>query len=364
MNGSEIDIAWYSLVFLAPYLYFTFRICQGLNRIKPSFPRPASSVKLSVIIATKNKPEESENLLSDLSLQNYNHDAYEVIIADDSGGSWEMYRERRDLPGFRVVPNKGSGKKSALETAIREAEGELIITTDDDCRIGKDWLLAIASHYKLTKPGMIICPVELSGNNSVFTALQQLEFFSLQGVTAGSASLGDPLMVNGAGMAFRRELYPGLHNLPGRDIPSGDDIFLLHYFKSIGIVVEWAESESAMVRTDAAGSINEFIRQRSRWASKALWYNDSSAILAGLTVLVASIITAIYIILSFIEPAFIKTAIILLLVKAIPDSLIINNRLRFHNRDDLLWYFPVALLIYPFYALIAFFTGIVRTRRW
>ncbi|MFO7575185.1 MAG: glycosyltransferase [Bacteroidales bacterium] len=364
MNGSGIDIAWYSFIFLVPYLFVIVRVCQGLSRIEPSYPRPASSVKVSVIITTCRSPEASEDLLSDLTLQIYNHNAYEVIIADDSGGSWEMYTQKADLPGFRVVPNRGSGKKGAIDTAISEAEGELIITTDDDCRVGKDWILAIASHYKMSKAGMIICPVELTGNNSLFSKLQQLEFISLQGVTAGSALLGDPLLCNGAGLAFRRDLYPGLEQLPGSDMPSGDDIFFLHYLKRKGIPVEWVESESATVRTEVAGTISGFIRQRSRWASKSLFYNDPSTIFAGLAVLLACAITATYIVLSFIDPVFIRTAVILLLVKSIPDSLVIINRLRFHNRTDLIWYFPVAQLIYPFYALISVFGGLFSKKKW
>lgn len=340
------------------------RIGQGLSRIKPSFPRPSSSVKVSVIITTSRAQEASEHLLTDLSLQNYNHNAYEIIIADDTGGTWEVSQQIPDLPGLRVVTNMGSGKKSALDTAIREAEGELIITTDDDCRVNKEWILAIASHYNRSKAGMIICPVELTGNNSLFSKLQQLEFFSLQGVTAGSAALGDPLLCNGAGLAFRRDLYPGLKQLPGSDIPSGDDIFFLHYLKRKAIPVEWVESESATVRSEAAATIHGFIRQRSRWASKSLFYNDPSTIFAALAVLIACAITATYMVLSFFDPVYIRTAVMLLLVKSIPDSLIIINRLRFHNRTDLIWYFLPAQLIYPFYVIIAAVTGLAGSRKW
>jgi cellulose synthase/poly-beta-1,6-N-acetylglucosamine synthase-like glycosyltransferase len=364
MNGSGIDIAWYSYIFLVPYLFIMFRICQGLERIGPVCPKPSSSVKISVIIPVRKSPQEMEGLLSDLALQNYSHNLYEVIIADDTGGKWDNHPHRNDIPLLRVVPNKASGKKSAIDTAISKAEGELIITTDDDCRVGKEWILAIASHYSRSKPGLILCPVELTGGNSPLHALQQLEFFSLQGVTAGSASLGDPLMCNGAGMAFRRDLYPGLNKLPSSDIPSGDDIFLLHYLKNKGVSVEWAENESATVTTEPAQSITEFIRQRSRWASKSVYYKDSSSVIAGLAVLTVSIIIAAYIIMSVVNPVFIKTALGMLLLKSIPDSVIIMNRLKFHNRTNLIWYFPLAQLVYPFYVIIVSAIGLLGTRKW
>lgn len=364
MNGSGIDIVWYSFVFLVPYLFIMFRICQGLERIEPSYPKPSSSVKISVIVPVTKPPEEMEGLLSDLALQNYSHKSYEVIIADDTGGRWKNIPIRDDIPGMLVVPNESTGKKRAIDTAIRKAEGELIITTDDDCRVGRDWILAIASHYIRSGPGMILCPVELTGSNSPLHAMQQLEFFSLQGVTAGSASLGDPLMCNGAGMAFRRDLYPGLDKLPSGDIPSGDDIFFLHYLKNKGIPVEWAESVSATVQTEPARSFSEFIRQRSRWASKSVYYNDASSVIAAVAVLTVCVVIATYMVLSVINPVYIKTALGMLLLKSIPDSVIIMNRLRFHNRTNLIWYFPVVQLVYPFYVIAVTAIGIFGSKKW
>lgn len=364
MSGSVTEISWLSLLFIIPYLFLAARIWQGLARIKPSSAPSATSVRVSLIIPTANPPSKIQGLLSDLALQNYSHDSFEVIVADDTGGSWEDYPARTDLPGFRVVPSHGSGKKSAIDTAIMEASGEIVITTDDDCRVGSNWILAIASHYNRFRPGMIICPVELEGGSSLFNAFQHLEFFSLQGATAGSAALGDALMCNGAGLAFRRELYPGLENLPGNKIPSGDDVFFLHYLKRKGIAVEWIESESAIVRTEPAGTISEFFRQRSRWASKSLYYNDASTIFSGVSVLLASVVIAAYIVMSFFDPLYIRTAIMLMLVKSIPDSVIIMNRLRFHGRTDLIWYFPLVQILYPFYVVTSVVMGLSGSVRW
>lgn len=366
MNGSEIDFAWIFLIPVLPYLYLTIRVLQGLMRIEPSTPKPSAATKVSVIIITNKKPETLDPLLDDLSLQDYSHDSYEIIIGDDSPSGWsdDDIKQRAFLPHLKVVPNRGNGKKAALECAMQVAEGELIITTDDDCRVDKNWILSIASHFRQYKPGMIICPVELAGSPSWFVRMQQLEFFSLQGVTAGTASLGDPIMCNGAGLAFRRDLFPEKKNsLKGR-ILSGDDVFLLHYLKKRRIKIDWIESTHAVVRTHAAPDLKSFIRQRARWASKASYYNDKSTSLTALAVLLSSLTLAACMILTFFNPAYLKTTIILLLIKSVPDSLIIMNRLHFHGKPDLLWYFPPALIVYPFYIVITAIAGFFRRESW
>jgi cellulose synthase/poly-beta-1,6-N-acetylglucosamine synthase-like glycosyltransferase len=366
MNGYGIDINWIPFILLFPYLFVTARIVQGLSGIKPSVPKRSCDTQVSVIIPTIKGPDSLGPLLSDLALQDYNHDSLEIIIADDSEGLWEGNEGQsgKDLLHFRVVRNTGKGKKSALACAIGEATGELIVTTDDDCSPGREWILTIASHYHARKPGMIICPVELSGPKGFFTAMQQLEFASLQGVTAGSAALGDPLICNGAGLAFRRDLYPGKGSFLKDSLSSGDDVFLLHHLKKRGIRIEWLESERAIVRTAAAGGISQFLRQRARWSSKALYYNDTSTLLTGLAVFIACIVIALFLVMSLFNTYYIRYAMVMLLVKSLPDILIIMNRLQFHGRMELLRYFPPVQIVYPFYVIISVVAGLFRRKEW
>jgi cellulose synthase/poly-beta-1,6-N-acetylglucosamine synthase-like glycosyltransferase len=307
-----------------------------------------------------------DHILRDLSVQNYSHDDFEIIIADDSKGKWELFiAEAIPLhPAVRVVTNPGTGKKSALAAAVAEARGDLIVTTDDDCRVGPAWLLSIASFYHIYRPDMIICPVELTGNDTLFTKMQQLEFSSLQGVTAGSAALGDPLMCNGAALAFKRDIYPLSGKALNESVPSGDDVFFLHYLKKKGAVIEWFESRDATVRTEAPSKLASLFRQRSRWASKSVYYSDASTIITGLAVLAASVLTGAMLVYSIFNPVFIPHAFALLLLKSVPDILIVMNRLQFQGRPELLAWFPVVQILYPFYVLITFAAGLFRRRRW
>lgn len=366
MSGYATDINLILFLLLIPYLYIMMRVYKGLTLIKPVEPGPVPTLKLSVIIATNKGPSEMKDLLSDLSAQNYNHTDYEIIIADDSEGKWNSGTGPADLPYPEVIiiPNPGKGKKSALLNAVMAAGGELVITTDDDCRVGPGWLLSIASFYKLTKSDMILCPVELTGEDNFFTRLQQLEFSSLQGVTAGSAAFGDPLMCNGAGLAFRRDLYPDKIEILKGVIPSGDDTFFLHWLKKKGAVISWLESNEAIVRTGALPGIWDFLMQRTRWASKSVFYNDFSTIVTGAIVLLTSIITGALMISCFFNHEIIAATVVVLLVKSVPDILIVMNRLQFHNKTELLLWFPLVQIIHPFYVVLTFAMGLFHRREW
>jgi len=368
MSGYATNIYLIFALFflLLPYLYIMMRVHRGLMFIRPEEPVAVTSLKVSVIIATNREPSGLKEILRDLSVQKYNHDDYEVIVTDDSSGKWSSELEAvvSLYPRFKLISNRGSGKKSAIKTAIIAAGGELIITTDDDCRVSPGWILSIASFYRKTRYDMIICPVELTGKDSFFTRVQQLEFSSLQGVTAGSASLGDALMCNGAGLAFKREIYPNNTDSLVPDVPSGDDTFFLLWLKKRGAAIGWLESQEAVVKTEAAVNLRDFFKQRSRWASKALYYNDFSTIATGVSVVVASALIAALMIGCIFNPAIMPYLLIALLLKSVPDIMIVMNRLQFQNRTDLLVFFPLVQLFYPLYSMLSLALGLFSGKRW
>jgi cellulose synthase/poly-beta-1,6-N-acetylglucosamine synthase-like glycosyltransferase len=365
MNGSSHDLSLLLFITAVPYIVLMFRVLSGLACIKKWTPGGNEKIKVSVIITTNKNADTLHPLLNDLYYQNYVHNSFEVIIADDSKGllkSDQLFRGN-DVE-VKVIPNSGSGKKSAIHNGIIAAGGELIITTDDDCRVGPGWINAITSFFKEKHPDLILCPVELDDNKTLFGRMQQLEFLSLQGVTAGTAANGDPIMCNGAAMAFRNKVFPenGLGKTDA--LVSGDDVFLLHYLKKTGAHTSWLESEDAIVHTAPSADIKSFIKQRARWASKAGSYRDASTIITGFSVLLLSFVIIFSLVLSIFNSSYFPIAIYLIVIKSIPDILIVHNRSKMHKNEKLLWYFPLVQLIYPFYVFISVFTGIFKKKKW
>ena len=104
--------------------------------------------RVSVIIAARNEEKNIGNVLADLSRQTYPGEFYEVIVASDGSSDRTEDIVRKAAVKQRNIklvvvnqcPRGYSPKKHAIESAFRHSQGEIILATDADCRLGKRWL--------------------------------------------------------------------------------------------------------------------------------------------------------------------------------------------------------------------------------
>jgi cellulose synthase/poly-beta-1,6-N-acetylglucosamine synthase-like glycosyltransferase len=357
---------WLILILIIPYLYLLLKIYSGLARIKPFHAAEKSEIFVSVIVACRNEEKKLPSLLSDIAGQNYSRDMFELIIVDDnsSDSTFETTSGFSAIKNFKVLKNTGSGKKKAVKTGVEAADGTLIITTDADCRTGKNWLATIVSFFDKNKPEMIICQVKPESGRGFFRRFQELEFLSLQGITAGTAALFNPVMCNGANLAFLKETYlrhaDSLHD----ELASGDDIFLLHSIKKDpGNRILWLESGEAMVTTKNPDTLISFLRQRARWISKAGSYNDLFTKVLAIVTFVTVSVQLLILTCGLLNPGLLWVFTAFFVLKSIPDFLILNNTaVRYNERALLKWFVP-SQLVYPVYVLAAVLYSLRRKTR-
>jgi cellulose synthase/poly-beta-1,6-N-acetylglucosamine synthase-like glycosyltransferase len=290
-----------------------------------------------------------------------------LIIVDDKSTdkTFEIAAEFIGISNILTLDNKGKGKKQALRTGIMAAKGILIITTDADCKMGKNWIRIIAAFYELNRPEMIICPVQIESVPGVFGKFRELEFLSLQGIIAGSAILEEATMCNGANLAFTREAYLNHSDDLHDEINSGDDIFLLHSLKKGNRAkILWMESPDVLVITESPSTYRSFLKQRSRWISKGKAYKDRDTIVLGIVTFITVALQISYLIACLIHPGLIWVFLAILILKSVPDFLILLNTAgRYDKRNLLKWFLP-SQLIYPFYVLsVVFYSLIFRDNR-
>ncbi len=355
---------WFLLIFLIPYLYRLLKLYRSLRGIKPYFVSNNPGIFVSVIIACRNEENNLPFLLKDISEQDYPPGLFEVIVVDDNSSdrTYAIAAAFSGIQNLRAYKNKGKGKKSAIRTGTKTASGELIVTVDADTGMKAGWLRTIASFYEHNRPEMIICPVilEVSGGG-FFRRFQELEFLGLQGITAGSAEAGDPLMCNGANLAFTSGAFQKHGNNLHDELASGDDVFLLHNIKSESCsVIRWLESEEATVKAAAASTIRAFLRQRARWISKAGFYTDHSTKITAAATLTAVLLQLGTMTASFADNRFILLAGAVLFLKSIPDYLILRNTATRYNKRSLLRWFVPSQLVYPFYVIAVAFNSPYR----
>jgi glycosyltransferase involved in cell wall biosynthesis len=346
---------WLPAILILPYFFVLLKIYRSLLKIKPFIIETNPSVFVSVIVACKNEENNLPVLLNCLTSQNYPKKLFEVIIVDDNSTdlTFEKANYFKEIDRIIVIHNNGKGKKQAIKTGINTSSGSLIITTDADCRMGNNWIGTIASFYEKNLPDLIICPVAIGSDGGFFGRFQELEFLSLQGITAGTAIDNNPTMCNGANLVFTKDAYLNhLENLHF-EIPSGDDIFLLHSVKrDLNAKILWLESSSAIVTTIASPSLPSFLNQRSRWLSKGKVYKDIFTISLGIVTFVTILLHISYLVAGIFNPTLLWVLLAIFLLKSVPDFLILFNTSGRYNKRGLMHWFIPSQIFYPIYVLV------------
>jgi hypothetical protein len=179
---------------------------------------------------------------------------------------------------IRLIYNPFSGKKRAVRYGIEKSSGEVILTTDADCVVGPEWVRRHASWYTSGGPDVVLAPVIQKPAEGFWHGFGAYEFAALQAITEASTVPGHPVMCNAANMSFRRDVYLRHAEELHPDLPSGDDMFLLHAVKRDGGTVRHEGSNAAAAVTAGAVTAAALLRQRARWASKAGRYRDPATL--------------------------------------------------------------------------------------
>lgn len=228
---------------------------------------------VSVIIAARN--EEAEIRACVESVLNQTYSSYEVIVVDDRSEdrTAEIVREIHDprlkVVTIRDVPPGVSGKKFALQEAVRQAAGEILLFTDADCRVPPTWVETMAAYFD-ERIGFVIGFSEIRAS-TWFEKFQRADFLTLMMAACGSANWGVPMAASGQNLAYRKKAYeeaggfaPILHRI------SGDDVLMMHQIRRTGRwKILFASDTRSFVTTRPEPSIGSFLRQRTRWASNS-----------------------------------------------------------------------------------------------
>lgn len=360
------------LIFTALYLICIAAFTFGLFNLKERFHSVNKNnlIKVSVLIAARNEEKNIEKLLESLKKQSFPKELFEVIIVNDHSTDNtdeiinDFINKNKELD-VKLLKAEKTGKKHAISQALHTAINELVIVTDADCVLNDLWIESIVGFYQEEKCKMILAPVLLSPAENLFEKMQVLEHLSLIGSTAGSASIGFPVMCNGANMAYERKAALEVEKFrKDFDIPSGDDMFLLEQFvKCYGHNnVKFLLSKSAVVKTKTCKTIKDFFRQRRRWVSKTKSYTSWKVIVTAFIVLFFNLSIISLLVSAFFVPALWSIYILLTLLKFFIDFPLLKNITNFMNQGSLLkWVLPLEI-IYPFYVVFTALSGTIFTK--
>ena len=316
---------------------------------------------VTVVVPFRNEERNLSGLVACLRNQELDSSQFDVILVNDGSTDSSLEIATTLVHGdsyFRVIslPFGLAGKKSALQHALQFATGDYVMLFDADSTVPPSWLRDMLCFANSQGLMLLQGPVDVLGVR--LGLLQTLEYAALSASTAGGFGVGMPIMASSANLLVRQSVFATPRDVFKSHIPSGDDMFLLHYVKGLpGAKTGYLLSAGAMASTLASSS--PFV-QRLRWAGKAPAYTDRQTIAIGATVLMINLLLVVgAIFTSFYCKALFPLFVLVWSVKVAVDILLVYPHLKFLNRRGLVWLFIPLQVIYPIYVVVTVFVSLL-----
>lgn len=363
------------------YVSIIVRYVQGW-KLLPEWQAPAGfqpAVSVSILIPARNEAENIETCLQSVLQQTYPADLFEIIVLDDHSEDAtfdvvknfsEVYSNIRvvRLADFVFPDETQSFKKKAIETGIGLAVGDLIVTTDADCRVPQDWLLLLASLFETKKAKFIAAPVVFHREKNLLEKFQSLDFMGMMGVTGAGIFRRMNQMCNGANLAYPKAVFKEVNGFYGIDhLASGDDMLLMQKIAArYPEGIYFLKSRGATVVTQAKPDLRSFLSQRLRWATKSANYQDwrVTAILGMVFLFCWSVVFSLLAGAWFGWPALLL-AVSLFSVKAIADYLFLKHMALYFGRQELMKSFlPAQFLHFGYILVVGTMANFIKRYNW
>ena len=219
-------------------------------------------IPFSIIVPAYNEEVTISSCIE--SMLNLDYPSYEVIVVDDGSKDKTFNEASKFLTnGVQVIRQENTGKPGAINTGIKKASGDIIITVDADSRLHPSALKWISRRFsKNQRLGAVAGNVKIDRSRSVLKILQSLEYTTSINLGRKSQSLFHCVMiVPGAIAALKTE---ALHKAGYFSSDTfAEDFDITMRILQAGYHVEY--ESRAVAFTQAPESIEDLMKQRRRW---------------------------------------------------------------------------------------------------
>lgn len=332
----------------------------------PAFEIPKSyrvSTKITVIIPARDEENNILECLQSVLNQTISADLFEVIVIDDHStdatpalvqGLKNPRVKLLKLADHISVGETQSFKKKAIEIAMTQAQGDLIVTTDADCVVTENWLELIAAFYEIKQVKFIAAPVLFHREKNTLQRFQTLDFFGMMCVTGAGIHTGLMNMCNGANLAYEKSAFVAVNGFAGiNHLASGDDMLLMQKIaEKFPGKIGFLKNQAATVRTEAKETLPGFMSQRIRWATKSTSYQEwqVTAILTMVFFCCCSTVFTLFLIPFFGMVAF-QLFVFQLVVKSIADYIYLNMMANWFDKPKAMRTFLVSEILHILYII-------------
>lgn len=354
----EILLLVFSILYFFIFLFFAI----GLVLLKkPKLKHRYSPV---VVVAFRNEENNLPSLLESINEQSLKQ--FQVVFINDHSEDHsvkiiENFIFRDGIEKLILQNINAYGKFNAWKQAFHKIGDRRVITTDADCILSKDWLSEMNTIVGEEKE-LIFGPVVIYTDN-FFSKVQQFDQLALSAASAGATYWQMAFMCSGANLSFYTSDY--LNAFENFDSAHGDDVFFLHHKKKRKRnEINAHFSSTTVVKTHPERSLLDFIRQRQRWGSKSIYYQDTSALLVAAIVFLTNTSLCVGLLIFAFHPSIWACLLFSFVLKGSIDFLLLFlawRRLKL--KENFLYFFP-SFVFHLCYVPITGILGLLINTSW
>jgi len=263
----EFEFSVATLLFFGMLFILIFRLASfGFLSFIETFLKRKGKIDrfltMSIIIPAYNEEVTIGSCIK--SMLSLNYPCYEVIVIDD-GSSDNTFKEasKYSEKGVKVIRQKNSGKPGAVNTGIKNASGEVVITVDADSKLHPDALTWICRRFSSNpRLGAVAGNVKIDRPTGLLKTLQSLEYtMSINLGRKSQSMLHCVMIVPGAIAALKTRVLQEVGYFPTDTFAEDFDITMK--ILKAGYHVEY--ESRAIAFTQAPETVEDFLKQRRRW---------------------------------------------------------------------------------------------------
>ncbi|MBI2029862.1 glycosyltransferase [Candidatus Gottesmanbacteria bacterium] len=218
-------------------------------------------MKITVLIPCHNEELTIKNCI--LSVLSQSRKPDQTIVVNDGSSDKTQKILRKFGSEIRVVNlSKKTGNKSiAQEKGLKYVNGDILITTDGDTVLDRDFIKNILKEFKNPKVAASAGYVKSIKQNWL-TGVRQIDYLISQEIHKKAQSLVDALyVIPGCAAAYRTKLFK--KHIPFDHDTLTEDLDFTYKFHKKGLKVTFCSE--AIVYTQDPSRFNDYVMQLRRW---------------------------------------------------------------------------------------------------
>lgn len=226
-------------------------------------------MEASVVVPTYNRPDSLKRAVNSILEQTI--EDIELIVVDDGSKDEkqiDFLEEIDNIPSIRVIRQGNEGPAAARNAGWRAAKSHIVLFTDDDCVVPKNWVQRILKAYNgnenIAGVGGPLSPPESLVKTNIFARYDKYKNCYVYGLPDKPVLGRESVPVGGtANMSYRREVLSSVNGFDESfPIAAGEDADLKKRITNDGHELHYIPLAVTHIKSFTLGSfISQSIRR-------------------------------------------------------------------------------------------------------